>query len=112
VRRYSSPQRASATDPAAARPAAIEPAAIEPDALRPGLGRRAVLRAIGLGSAAVALPALTTACSSGGSVSIVFEETNYNIAFASYLMAMIPTLIGYIFAPRWVISGIMRGAIK
>jgi raffinose/stachyose/melibiose transport system permease protein len=42
----------------------------------------------------------------------VFEETNYNIAFASYLMAMIPTLIGYIFAPRWVISGIMRGAIK
>jgi raffinose/stachyose/melibiose transport system permease protein len=39
-------------------------------------------------------------------------SANYNIAFASYLMAMIPTLIGYIFAQRWVISGIMRGAIK
>jgi raffinose/stachyose/melibiose transport system permease protein len=39
-------------------------------------------------------------------------SANYNVAFASYLMAMIPTLIAYIIAQRWVISGIMRGAIK
>lgn len=39
-------------------------------------------------------------------------STNFNVAFASYLMAMIPTIIGYIIAQRWVISGVMRGAIK
>jgi raffinose/stachyose/melibiose transport system permease protein len=39
-------------------------------------------------------------------------SANYNIAFASYLMAMIPTIIGYIIAQRWIIAGIMRGSIK
>jgi raffinose/stachyose/melibiose transport system permease protein len=39
-------------------------------------------------------------------------SANYNIAFASYLMAMIPTLIGYVFAQRWIIAGLMRGSIK
>jgi raffinose/stachyose/melibiose transport system permease protein len=39
-------------------------------------------------------------------------SANYNIAFASYLMAMIPTLVGYIFAQRWIIAGLMRGSIK
>ncbi|OZF42613.1 ABC transporter permease [Rhodococcus sp. 14-2470-1a] len=39
-------------------------------------------------------------------------NTEYNLAFASYLMAMAPTLIVYIFAQRWVLSGVMRGAIK
>lgn len=38
--------------------------------------------------------------------------TNYNVAFASYLMAMAPTVIVYVFAQRWVISGITRGAVK
>lgn len=38
--------------------------------------------------------------------------TNYNVAFASYLMALLPTVAGYIIAQRWVISGVMRGAIK
>jgi raffinose/stachyose/melibiose transport system permease protein len=38
--------------------------------------------------------------------------TNYNIAFASYLMAMAPTLIVYVFAQRWVLSGVTQGAIK
>lgn len=38
--------------------------------------------------------------------------TNYNVAFASYLMAMAPSLIGYLIAQRWVMSGVMRGAIK
>ncbi len=37
---------------------------------------------------------------------------NYNVAFASYLMAMLPSLIGYLIAQRWVMSGMLRGAIK
>ena len=39
-------------------------------------------------------------------------NTNYSLAFASYLMAMAPTLVVYIFAQRWVLSGVMRGAVK
>jgi raffinose/stachyose/melibiose transport system permease protein len=39
-------------------------------------------------------------------------STNYNVAFASYLMAMAPTLLVYVLAQRWIISGVTRGAIK
>lgn len=39
-------------------------------------------------------------------------STNYNVAFASYLMAMAPTIIVYVIAQRWVLSGVTRGAIK
>ncbi|MGV8873032.1 MAG: carbohydrate ABC transporter permease [Rhodococcus sp. (in: high G+C Gram-positive bacteria)] len=39
-------------------------------------------------------------------------NTAYNLAFASYLMALAPTLIVYIFAQRWILSGVMRGAVK
>ena len=39
-------------------------------------------------------------------------SADYTLAFASYLMAMAPLLIVYIFAQRWVISGVTRGAIK
>jgi raffinose/stachyose/melibiose transport system permease protein len=39
-------------------------------------------------------------------------NTDYTVAFASYLMAMAPLLIVYIFSQRWVISGVTRGAIK
>lgn len=39
-------------------------------------------------------------------------STNYNIAFASYLMAMLPTIIVYVFAQRWIMAGVTRGAIK
>jgi raffinose/stachyose/melibiose transport system permease protein len=38
--------------------------------------------------------------------------TNYNVAFASYLMAMAPTVVVYLFAQRWVISGVTQGAVK
>ena len=38
--------------------------------------------------------------------------TDYNIAFASYLMAMAPTIVVYLFAQRWVISGVTQGAVK
>ena len=37
---------------------------------------------------------------------------NYPVAFASYLMAMAPILIVYIFAQKWVVGGVMRGAVK
>lgn len=39
-------------------------------------------------------------------------NTDYTVAFASYLMAMAPLLIVYIFSQRWVISGVTRGSIK
>ncbi|MCI1219694.1 MAG: carbohydrate ABC transporter permease [Bifidobacterium sp.] len=38
--------------------------------------------------------------------------SNYPMAFASYLMAMAPVLIVYVFAQKWVISGVMSGAVK
>ncbi|AGB40132.1 ABC-type sugar transport system, permease component [Halobacteroides halobius DSM 5150] len=39
-------------------------------------------------------------------------STNYNLAFASYLLALIPMLLLYIFAQKWIIGGVMRGSIK
>ncbi len=48
-------------------------------------------------------------------VQYVFQsqfQTNYPTAFASYLMAMAPLLLVYLFAQRWVISGVTRGAVK
>ncbi len=37
-------------------------------------------------------------------------NTNYTVAFASYLMAIAPLVLVYVFAQRWVISGVMRGS--
>ncbi|MDM8098826.1 carbohydrate ABC transporter permease [Oceanobacillus oncorhynchi] len=48
-------------------------------------------------------------------VQYVFQgqfSTDYNLAFASYLMAMLPMLIIYIFAQKWIIGGVMRGSLK
>lgn len=48
-------------------------------------------------------------------VQYVFQgqfNTDYTTAFASYLMAMAPLLIVYVFSQRWVISGVMRGSAK
>lgn len=39
-------------------------------------------------------------------------HTNYNLSFASYLLALLPMVIVYVFAQKWVISGVMKGAIK
>ncbi|HIW31013.1 MAG TPA: carbohydrate ABC transporter permease [Candidatus Luteococcus avicola] len=39
-------------------------------------------------------------------------NTNYTVAFASYLMAVLPMVLVYMVAQRWVISGLMRGAQK
>jgi raffinose/stachyose/melibiose transport system permease protein len=38
--------------------------------------------------------------------------TDFNVAFSSYLMAMIPALLGYVIAQRWVMRGLMSGAVK
>lgn len=37
---------------------------------------------------------------------------DYNLAFASYLMSMAPMLLFYVFAQRWIIGGVARGAVK
>lgn len=64
------------------------------------------------------MPSLITADPSLQSIPVVqniFQgqfASNYNVSFASYLMAMAPTLIAYLFAQRWVMSGVTRGAIK
>jgi raffinose/stachyose/melibiose transport system permease protein len=39
-------------------------------------------------------------------------SNNYNVAFASYLMAMAPAIVVYLFTQRWVMSGVTQGAIK
>lgn len=38
--------------------------------------------------------------------------TNYNVAFASYLLALLPILLFYIFAQKWIINGVTNGAVK
>ncbi|MET0933738.1 MAG: carbohydrate ABC transporter permease [Mycetocola sp.] len=39
-------------------------------------------------------------------------SSNYNVSFASYLMAMAPAVIAYLFAQRWVMEGLTQGAVK
>lgn len=48
-------------------------------------------------------------------VQFVFKSqfsTNYNLAFSSYLMVMLPLILVYIVSEKWIISGVTRGAIK
>lgn len=45
----------------------------------------------------------------------IFESqfsANYSLAFASYLLAILPMLLVYILAQKWIISGVTRGALK
>ena len=39
-------------------------------------------------------------------------SNNYNVSFASYLMAMAPAIVVYIFTQRWVMAGVTQGAVK
>lgn len=39
-------------------------------------------------------------------------NTNYPVSFASYLMAIAPMMLVYVFAQKWIISGVMRGSTK
>ncbi|MBM7094825.1 carbohydrate ABC transporter permease [Bacillus sp. H-16] len=48
-------------------------------------------------------------------VQYIFQSefsTNYNLAFASYLLALLPMVLVYIIAQKWIISGVTRGAVK
>lgn len=38
--------------------------------------------------------------------------TNYNLAFASYLLALIPILIFYVICQKKIINGVVNGAVK
>ena len=38
--------------------------------------------------------------------------TNYNLAFASYLLALLPILVFYLVAPKQIINGVINGAVK
>lgn len=39
-------------------------------------------------------------------------STQYNLAFASYLMALLPVLIFYMLCQKWIISGVIAGSVK
>ncbi|WP_295818184.1 carbohydrate ABC transporter permease [uncultured Microbacterium sp.] len=39
-------------------------------------------------------------------------SNNYNVSFASYLMAMAPAILAYLFTQRWVMEGVTQGAVK
>lgn len=38
--------------------------------------------------------------------------TNYNLAFASYLLALLPILIFYLFCQKQILNGVVNGAVK
>ena len=40
------------------------------------------------------------------------SRTNYNLAFASYLLALIPILIFYVICQKQILSGVVNGAVK
>ncbi len=64
------------------------------------------------------MPSLITADSTLQTLPVlqsVFQSqfsSNYNVAFASYLMAMAPAILVYLFTQRWVMAGVTQGAIK
>ena len=39
-------------------------------------------------------------------------NTEYNLAFASYMLVLIPILLVYIFCQKWIIAGVTNGAVK
>ncbi|SMQ65024.1 carbohydrate ABC transporter membrane protein 2, CUT1 family [Bacillus sp. OV166] len=48
-------------------------------------------------------------------VQYIFQSefgTDFNLAFASYLLALSPMVIVYILAQKWIIGGVVKGAIK
>ena len=38
--------------------------------------------------------------------------TNYNLAFSSYLLALIPILIFYVICQKQILNGVVNGAVK
>ncbi|MMZ50194.1 L-arabinose transport system permease protein AraQ [compost metagenome] len=48
-------------------------------------------------------------------VQYVFQgqfNTDFNLAFASYLMALLPMIIVYLIAQKWIINGVTQGSVK
>lgn len=39
-------------------------------------------------------------------------STNYNLAFASYTMVLLPILLIYLFGQKWIMNGVVAGAVK
>lgn len=39
-------------------------------------------------------------------------STEYNLAFASYLLVILPVLLIYLFCQKWIIAGVTDGAVK
>lgn len=39
-------------------------------------------------------------------------SVNYNLAFASYILVLLPVLVVYIFCQRWIMNGVVAGAVK
>lgn len=39
-------------------------------------------------------------------------STNYNLAFASYMLVLLPVLLMYVFFQRYIIAGVTNGAVK
>jgi raffinose/stachyose/melibiose transport system permease protein len=64
------------------------------------------------------MPSLIIADSSQQTIPVlqnIFQtqfSTNYNVSFASYLMAMAPAIVVYLFTQRWVMEGVTQGAVK
>ena len=40
------------------------------------------------------------------------NTTNYNLAFASYLLALLPILIFYLICQKHILNGVVNGAVK
>ena len=39
-------------------------------------------------------------------------SVDYNHAFASYILVLLPVLVIYVFAQRWIMNGVVAGAVK
>lgn len=39
-------------------------------------------------------------------------SVNYNLAFASYLLVLVPVLLVFIFCQKWIMNGVITGAVK
>lgn len=39
-------------------------------------------------------------------------SSNYHVSFASYLMALAPSILVFVLTQRWVLSGVTQGAVK
>ena len=37
---------------------------------------------------------------------------DYNLAFASFLLSMLPVMVVYVFAQKYIIQGLTTGAVK